>query len=636
MMLRSPSGLTVVGKWGAVRLLLVAFLCLVPGNLLWGANELYPPGTLILTQLPLQAASGDQQRMVPDLECDGARIVLVRPGGNARVLTAAFNSACDPNISFDAKRMLFTAKRTAGGPWNIFEMDLADMTVNQITDDEGDSRQPLYQGSLYTIVSDQPWHQYTFVSRRAGELNEHDRTLSSSLYTCKQDGSEVRRLTFNPSSDLDPTLLPDGRLLFSSWRRGTLEHGLTGRVSLFASHTDGLDYALFSGDEGRPVKLMPTVGTDRHVYFVESDVGKVEWDGAGTLGTVSLLRNLHSYRPVTTRQEGLYHSPSALPDGLLAVSRRPADGSGSHAVYRFDPQSGQSDPLFDDPDFHDIQATLVVARPEPDGRSSVINEQRSTGVLYCLDINQSDFADPDNSPYVAAKRLRVLEGIPELHGAETAQLAGSPRLLKRRVLGEIPIEKDGSFNIEIPVNIPVQLQLVGDDGLAIRSCDWLWVRNRESRGCIGCHEDGETTPINRLVDAFRQESVKLTPPVEARRTVDFRRDVMPIIAATCSAAACHGGETAHPALTGSLDPGGGVNDDYLSLLGGYVHPGRARTSPLIWHLLGKRPAYPWDANAASQDVKPIPPGAVVQLTAEEVRTFVEWVDLGALWEGVTK
>ena len=111
----------------------------------------------------------------------------------------------------------------------------------------------------------------------------------------------------------------------------------------------------------------------------------------------------------------------------------------------------------------------------------------------------------------------------------------------------------------------------------------------------------------------------MTPPAEARRTVDFRRDVMPIIANKCSAAACHGGEK-----------------DYRRLLDDYVHPGRARTSPLIWHLLGKRPSYPWGADTASQEIKPIPPEAAVQLTAEEVRTFVEWVDLGALREGVTK
>jgi hypothetical protein len=467
------------------------------------------------------------------------------------------------------------------------------------------------------------------MSHRAGELNEHDRTLSSSLYTCRQDGSEVRRLTFNPSSDLDPTVLPDGRLLFSSWRRGTLEHGLAGRVSLFTSHTDGLDYALFSGDEGRPIKLMPAVSTDRQVYFVESETGEVEWDGAGTLGTVSLLRNLHSYRPVSTRQEGLYHSPSPLPDGQLVVSRRPADGSGSHAIYRFDPASGNVEPLFDDPEFHDIQAKLVVARPEPDGRSSVVNEQRTTGVLYCLDINQSDFGDPDNSPYGTAQRLRVLEGIPEL-GASVSEgndaAAKASPLLQRRILGEMPIEKDGSFNVEVPVNIPIQLQLIDADGLAVRSCDWVWVRNRETRGCIGCHEDGELTPHNRLVDAIRKESVTLTPTVEDRRTVDFRRDVMPIIANKCSAAACHGGGTAHPALDGTLDAFTELRDT--------IHPGRARTSPLIWHLLGRRDTYPWDEDGAEQEFKAMPPEAAVQLTEEEVQTFVEWVDLGAQLDGI--
>ena len=33
-----------------------------------------------------------------------------------------------------------------------------------------------------------------------------------------------------------------------------------------------------------------------------------------------------------------------------------------------------------------------------------------------------------------------------------------------------------------------------DDGLAVASCDWIWVKQREFRGCIGCHEDPELTP----------------------------------------------------------------------------------------------------------------------------------------------
>ena len=66
----------------------------------------------------------------------------------------------------------------------------------------------------------------------------------------------------------------------------------------------------------------------------------------------------------------------------------------------------------------------------------------------------------------------------------------------------------------------------------------------------------------------------------------------------------------------------------------YVQPGQARTSPLIWHLFGYNTCRPWDKTASTGKVKPIPPGKSDPLTAHERRTFIEWIDLGALWDGV--
>ena len=59
-------------------------------------------------------------------------------------------------------------------------------------------------------------------------------------------------------------------------------------------------------------------------------------------------------------------------------------GSDSHGVYRLDPATGKTELVFDDPGYHDIQAKIVSARPEPDGRSSVVTEKDRYGKLYCL------------------------------------------------------------------------------------------------------------------------------------------------------------------------------------------------------------------------------------------------------------
>ncbi len=189
---------------------------------------------IVVTQLPL---AGDAERqatdtagMLPATWGDRARIVLVTATGNVRSLTDGFHSAADPDISFDGKSMLFAARRAAGDDWNIFESNLDGTGLLQITRDAGNCRSPVYQGTLYTLNSTEPWRHIAFVSDLAGERNEQGDAVSTSVYSCNLDGSALRRLTMNPSSDVDPTVLPDGRLLFASWQRSTLDRGPGGRV----------------------------------------------------------------------------------------------------------------------------------------------------------------------------------------------------------------------------------------------------------------------------------------------------------------------------------------------------------------------------------------------------------------------
>jgi hypothetical protein len=66
-------------------------------------------------------------------------------------------------------------------------------------------------------------------------------------------------------------------------------------------------------------------------------------------------------------------------------------------------------------------------------------------------------------------------------------------------LGEIDINKDGSFKAVIPANTPVRLQLIDKYGMALGTSGpggdtasepvWIQGRSGEARICGGCHED---------------------------------------------------------------------------------------------------------------------------------------------------
>lgn len=661
-------------------------------DLVWSAAIDVP---VIFTQLPRQQeleTRPDHSGGTPS--CDygaGGRIVRWDLDGQLRVLTDGFDSACGADVSFDGQRIVFAAKRHANEAWNIWEMHADGSGVRQITREAGNCRSPAYLATLYTLVSTEPSFQIVFVSDAGATLNEYGGGATS-LYSCRLDGSGLRRLTFNLNDDLDPFLMDDGRILFASWQRIDAQRGFGGRVVLSGVNQDGTDYALYCGDQGRRIKHAPCVTADGLVVFVEAD--EAAWDGAGQLACVTTRRNFHSYRAITHEEQFLYHSPSPLPDSRVLVSRRSAGGSTTYGLYRLDPRTGGGEPVFDDPGRHDLHARALVARRQPDGRSSSVNEQETTGKLYCLN---AYLTDPSIRPYMSPgsiRRLRVLEGVPLRAGGVSAYLPEGPRigvsgtgstrsgfstLVQRRIVGDFTVEEDGSFHIQIPANLPVQLQTVDENGMALRSCGWIWVKPHEARGCNGCHEDPERTPENQLVLAIQKPAVNLILPAEKRRTVDFRHDLQPIIDRKC--VRCHKGDSGPLNLRGEMIAG--FSQAYVSLLtaetrtsseyawsrrlgeegegenaesstlpqllphgkrgvaesasgvGTYVHPGEARTSPLIWRLYGRNMSRPWDtSHTLRQTAEPCPPVGAEPLTSDERTAFVEWIDLGALWGGI--
>jgi hypothetical protein len=571
---------------------------------------------IVFCQLPVEETVGLGPRADGVLRADygnGGRLIVLEPDGSSRILIPDFHSACDPEVSFDGGRILFAGKRRSTDPWNIWEIEADGSDLRQVTDEIDDCRAPIYLSTFYTITSAEPWYTILFV-RDDGVLNEEGSAPGTSLYTVRLDGSELHRITFNLSNETDPFLMVDGLVLFAGWQNRVRDGWPRGRISLFGVHTDGIDYSLFGGLQGGGIQHMPTVGTDGTVLFVEAD--SVGWDGAGHLASLRTQRPHHTYRRLTGSPEGLFHSPSPLADGSFLVSRRPADGSGTHGIYRFEPVAGRLDLLHDAADSHELDAKALAPRPQPDGRSSTVQPESPTGKLYCLNAYESD---EQMAPMVepgTIRRVRVIEGLPATAG--------------RRLLGEAPVEADGSFHVDIPADLPVQLQILDDDGMALSTCGWIWTRPREFRGCIGCHEDPELTPENRFVEAAGRPADQLTPPAESRRSVTFKDQVMPIIETRC--ASCHADpETPFPFLSTAGESR--AKDAFVALMaadGRFIDPGRARTSYLIWLLFGRDTSRRWDRDGAG--ARDVSASHLDLLNEDERRTFVEWIDLGARWD----
>jgi hypothetical protein len=68
-----------------------------------------------------------------------------------------------------------------------------------------------------------------------------------------------------------------------------------------------------------------------------------------------------------------------------------------------------------------------------------------------------------------------------------------------KLLGLAPVERDGSFFVQVPTEQPLQIELLDNSGKTLkRQAGWFWMRRGEQRGCVGCHAGPETAPENAV------------------------------------------------------------------------------------------------------------------------------------------
>ncbi len=622
-------------------------------------------GRVVLTQVPKEALPAKSERgekfLPPLRNVPGSRIAsidLAERGSSLRILTPEFASACSPVVSFDGKRVVFAGKKASDEPWNVWEMEVDGSNKRRIVELPADCITPTYLPSIYTLDNIEPRDQVVFASDAAGAVNESGAGPAWSLYTCELSGRNLRRISFNLSADFDPTVLPDGRILFTSWQRYGDRYSPDGLFSLLTVNTDGTDLFPFYGNHELPVlKSGPAFAETGWIYFVESDGG--EPLGGGSIAAVNLRRNLKWHRVVARDPGGFFHSPSLLPDGKLVVSHRKNEQGGTYGLFEVSPETGEiAGRVFDNTDWHEVEASAVLPRPRPKGRSSVVNYDFDYGDLYCLNCYISELPEVKRIARGSLRQVRVVEGIPLRRGGVSRQVERRPSgavagasefsltwFGPRRILGEAPIHNDGSFYIRVPAGTPVAFQILDEKGTAVATHkNWMWAMPKEARGCIGCHEDRELTPPNRLPEAVTKPPVELTALPEKRRTVDFQHEISPVLKARCIE--CHARE--HPRLDlaehekegGAGGTGLRFSRTYEILLsspegkemgagGRYVKPGSARESPLIWHLFGERLDKREAGSGTASSPALMPPKA--PLSDAERKLFIEWVDLGAQW-----
>ena len=446
------------------------------GIFLLSCNSRSMEGMVIFTCVPLDHFALQEEERLHNYP--GAQIVAVhpdKPEGSEIILTTDFYSACSPEISYDAKQMLFVAQRNEYEPWQVWEMDLENGTSKQITDFGESCSGPAYLPGDRMVFSRQ------IPGKGAGSVY--------ALFTMNLDGSNLSQITFQPHSDYPAAILRDGRILMLSKQL----YPESGDRLYLAMRPNGTKAELFyKGVHNSILHCHAYETMNGLVYFIEWEQGMGE---KGDIVSVRQNRPLFSKVIYTSEIPGSFYAVFPVPSGELLVSYRPAD-TGPIGLYNFcmnDKSLGES--VYKHSEYHVLEPVLVEAYKRPRNLPDDVDKKQSTGLLFCQDINVSD-VQHDTILYPSSKATKI-----EVLGMDKS-------------LGIVPVEEDGSVYLKVNADTPVRFRTLDKNGQIVYGPSaWIWLRPSERRGCVGCHEDPELVPKNFVPLAVKKQPVSI--PVES-------------------------------------------------------------------------------------------------------------------------
>jgi hypothetical protein len=249
----------------------------------------------------------------------------------------------------------------------------------------------------------------------------------------------------------------------------------------------------------------------------------------------------------------------------------------SYAAYYIDVW-GNKELLHRDPTMDVLRPMPVRKRPRPPRVPSDVDPGSSCAVCYLDDVNR-------DMPGVKPGTIRYLRISEQLQwffskndntgpirwtpGTQHSRNFGYWTWSPVRVVGTVPVEKDGSAYFKVPAGLAVYFQALDENLMEIRRMrSHVEFKPGEVRGCVGCHETKQHVPRvggARLALA-REPSQPKPPPWGDVELVDYEKLIQPIFDRHC--VRCHGEKDPKKGLdlSASRDPYGFVQS-YRSLLG---------------------------------------------------------------------
>lgn len=261
----------------------------------------------------------------------------------------------DIEVSYDGTKLLFAmrapeiegADEDEQPTWNIWEYDISTdvlrrVIASDIVAEAGEDTSPVYlpDGRIVFSSTRQRTNQAILIDEGKAQYSALEESLNveaSVLHVMDANGSDITQISFNQSHDIDPLVMPNGKILFTRWDQAAGDKGM----HLYQMNPDGSELEIVYGRHSHELN-------GDNVHFVQS---RITPDGDVLAAVREYTRDTlgGNYYRIDVQQYIDSNTPIASSDSLSEPGQAAAlfDNIDTHAPISAGGYVGALYPLFD-------------------------------------------------------------------------------------------------------------------------------------------------------------------------------------------------------------------------------------------------------------------------------------------------
>ncbi|MDP6524063.1 MAG: hypothetical protein QGH15_07560 [Kiritimatiellia bacterium] len=499
----------------------------------------------------------------------------------------------DPDLSYDAKNVLFCFKGEPKGSSSIYEIGIDGKGLRRITNPRADylpceddgSIKSTYHGRHGSLGAAQdltpaylPNGKIVFTTMRHNGLVPCNNTGVAILHVMDPDGKNTHPISVNSETEFDPSLMLDGRVLYGRWEY--VDKTALTIQSLWTVYPDGtMETALYANNMVFPEAVLDSRQVFSDPQYIVSTFSKHNSTPRGTIALIDTEMGKNDPKAVfnfsdpknPVRDTGEACEPYPVTKDLILFSDRNGGKNALFLIKRDKDDSLTRELLLSDSNIDCHSPILLKPRPLPKMRPSQVDLSKDYGYFLV----QNVYEGMPEVPRGSVKSLRVVEETSRVSKTpgggpfnQTFTISAALAWTAKNYLGTVPVEKDGSAYFKVPAGKIIFLQALDAEGRCVRSMrTFIQAAPGTTRGCIGCHENKKKAfpAIQKPALAQRKPPQQLRDESWGSGVLDYPTMVQPILDKHC--VKCHGGEKGFAA---GLDLTGGwteyFNNSYENLV----------------------------------------------------------------------